>query len=71
MQLQVLREAQEKGKAVKITMAKKIDKQSKLSGKVSEISDTGFVVTDQKTVKTGKLDYQDVREVRQKGMSNG
>ncbi len=68
---QVLRKAQEKNKAVKITLAKKIDKQSKLSGKASEISDTGFIVTDQKTGKVTKLDYQDVREVRQKGMSKG
>jgi hypothetical protein len=52
-------------------LARKIDKQTKLSGKVSEISDTGFVVTDQKTGKITKLDYQDVREARQKGMSKG
>jgi hypothetical protein len=36
---------------------------------VSDISDTGFVVTDQKTGKTIKLTYADVREVHQKGMS--
>jgi len=68
---QVLRKAQEKDKAVKVTLKKKIDNQKKFSGKVSDISDTGFVVTDQKTGKIQKLAYEDVRQVNQKGMSKG
>jgi hypothetical protein len=68
---QVLHNAQEKDKAVKVTLNKKIDNQKKISGKVSEISDTGFVVTDQKTGATRNLTYADVREVHQKGMSKG
>lgn len=60
---QVLHKAQEKDKAVKIILNKKIDK---FSGKVSDISDTGFVVTDQKTGKPMKLAYAHVREVHQK-----
>jgi hypothetical protein len=68
---QVLHKAQEKDKAVKVTLKKKIDNQKKFSGKVSEISDTGFVVTDQKTGKIQKLAYEDVREVNQKGLSKG
>jgi len=63
---QVLHKAQEKDKAVKVILNKKIDKQKKFSGKVSDISDTGFVVTDQKTGKPMKLAYADVREVLQK-----
>jgi nickel-dependent lactate racemase len=62
---QVLHKAQEKDKAVKVILNKKIDKQKKFSGKVSDISDTGFVVTDQKTGKPMKLAYADVREVLQ------
>ena len=63
---QVLHKAQEKDKAVKVILNKKIDKQKKFSGKVSDISDTGFVVTDQKTGKPMKLAYADVREVHQR-----
>jgi len=65
---QVLHKAQEKDKGVKVILNKKIDKQKKFSGKVSDISDTGFVVTDQKTGKPMKLAYADVREV-EKGWS--
>lgn len=68
---QVLHKTQEKGKAVKVTLNRKIDNRNKLTGKVSEISDTGFVLTDQKTGSTRKLAYADVREVHQKGMSKG
>ena len=68
---QVLRKAQDKDKAVKVTLKKKIDSQKKFSGKVSDISDTSFVVTDQKTGKIQKLGYEEVRELRQKGLSKG
>jgi hypothetical protein len=63
---QFLHKAQEKDKAVKVILDKKIDRQKKFSGKVSDISDTGFVVTDQKTGKPMKLAYADVREVHQR-----
>ena len=68
---QVLHKAQEKDKAVKVTLNKKIDNQSKFTGKVSEISDTSFTITDQHTGKPIKLAYDDVRKVNQKGMSKG
>jgi RimP-like protein len=68
---QVLHKAQEKNKAVKVTLKKKIDNQKKFSGKVSDISDTGFVITDQKTGTTKRLAYEDVRQVNQAGMSRG
>jgi hypothetical protein len=68
---QVLRKAQEKDKAVKVILNKKIDNQSTLTGKVSEISDTGFTMTDQQTGKPMNLAYEDVRQVNQKGMSKG
>jgi len=68
---QILHKAQEKDKAVKVTLITKIENRTKFSGKVSEISDAGFVVADQKTGATRKLAYADVREVHQKGMSKG
>jgi hypothetical protein len=68
---QVLHKAQEKDKTVKVTLKKKIDNQKKFSGKVSDISDTGFAVTDQKTGKIQKVAYEDVREVHQKGLPTG
>jgi len=66
---QVLRKAQQHDKAVKVTLNKTINKHKTLSGNVSNISDTGFVVTDQKTGATTTLAYADVREVNQKGLS--
>jgi hypothetical protein len=66
---QVLRKAQGKNKAVKVTPKKTIDNQKNFSGKVSDISDTGFVVTDQKSGATKKFAYEDVQQVSQKGMS--
>jgi hypothetical protein len=68
---QVLHSAQQKNKAVRITLSKTIDNKTKLVGKVSEVSDTSFTVTDQKTGNPTKLVYEDVREVKQKGMSKG
>jgi predicted DNA binding CopG/RHH family protein len=68
---QVLHKAQEKDKAVKVTLNKKIDNQNQFSGKVSEISDTGFVLTDQKTRTTKRLAYEDILQVKQKGSSKG
>ena len=67
----VLRKAQEKNKAATVVLMKKIDSRKTLSGNVSDISDTGFVVTDQKTGATSQLLYADVREVHQKGMKKG
>ena len=66
---QVVRKAREKDKVVKITLNKKVEDQLNFSGKVSEISDTGFTVNDQKTGKTMQVDYTDVQEIKQKGMS--
>lgn len=66
---QVLHKAQEKDKAVKVTLNKKIDNQNQFSGKVSEVSDTGFVLTDQKTRTTKRLAYEDIQQVKQKGLS--
>jgi hypothetical protein len=68
---QVLHKAQEKDKAVKVSLKKTIDNQKEFSGKVSDISDTGFVVTDQKSGATKKFAYEDVQQVNQKGMSKG
>lgn len=68
---QVLHKAQEKDKAVKVTLKKKIDNQKKFSGKVSDISDTGFTLTDQKTGTTKTVAYADVQQVNPTGMSKG
>jgi cell division protein FtsL len=45
--------------------------QEMFSGKVSDISDTGFVFTDQKTQTTKNSAYEDVQQIKQKGMSKG
>lgn len=68
---QALRRAEQKDKAVQVTLEKKIDNQRKFTGKVSEVSDTGFTVTDQKTGKSTKFAYEDVQQVKQKGLSKG
>lgn len=68
---QVLRRAEQKGKDVKVTLERKIDNQRKFTGKVSQISDSGFTLTNQKTGKTTKLAYEDVQQVQQKGLSKG
>ena len=65
----VLRKAHTKNKTVEVTLNKPIESQFKFSGKVSEISETGFILDDQKTAKTIQVAYADVREVKQKGMS--
>jgi phosphate-selective porin len=54
---QVLHKAKEKDKAVKVTLNKKFDNLKNFSGKVSDISATGFVLTDEKTGATKKLAY--------------
>lgn len=68
---QILRKAQEKNKAVKITLNREIDNQTTFTGKVSEISETGFALSDQKSGKVTTLAYADVVEMKQKGLSKG
>lgn len=67
----VLRKAQEKNKGVKVIPRKMIDNQTTFSGNVSDISDTGFVLTNQRTQTTKTFAYEDVQQVKQKGMSKG
>ncbi len=67
----VLHKAQEKNKAVSVTLSKKIDNHTKVIGKVSEVTDTGFTLTEQRTGSPMRLAYDDVRQVKQKGMSKG
>lgn len=66
---QVLHKAQEKDKAVRVILNKKINNQNKLSGRVSGISDTSFVVDDEKSGTATTVEYSDVRKVSQKGLS--
>ena len=68
---QVLHKAQDKDKAVKITLRKKVDNQRKVTGRVREITDTGFSIVDQKTGKTMSFAYQDVQQDGQTGVSKG
>jgi hypothetical protein len=55
----VLRKAQEKNKAVKVILRKMIDNQTTFSGNLSDISDTGFVLTNQRTQTTKTFAYED------------
>src|SRR5262249_50868463 len=68
---QVLHKAQDKDKAVKITLRKKMDNQRKFMGKVREITDAGFSIVEQKTGKTMSFAYQDVQQVGQAGVAKG
>ena len=68
---QVLRVAQERDKAVTVTLSRKVDNKAKLTGKVSDISDTTFTLISQRTGNPMTLAYEDVRQVKQKGMSKG
>ena len=63
---QVLHKAQDKDKAVEVTLTRAIDNRKGFSGKVSEISDTGFVLTNRDSGKLQKLAYEDVKRVKQK-----
>jgi hypothetical protein len=65
---QVLRKAYERDKAVSVTLNKKIENRLRFTGKVSDISDAGFVVTE-KTRTSTKLVYEDVQEIHQRGFS--
>jgi hypothetical protein len=68
---QILRKAQDNDKAVKVTLARNIGGRTKLEGKVSEISGSGFTLIEQKTGKITTLTYADVLQVKQSGMSKG
>ena len=68
---QALRKAQEKAKAVTVTLSRKVDNHTRLTGKVSEVSDASFTLTSQQTGNPVTLAYEDVRQVKQKGMSKG
>jgi hypothetical protein len=68
---QVLRSVQEQGKAITVTLSRKIDNKTKLTGKVSEVSDTSFTLTNQRTGNPMTLAYEDVQQVKHKGMSKG
>lgn len=65
---QVLRTAQAKDKTVIVTLKKKIGKVRRFCGRVSQVSDVGFVLTDQGSGATTDFSYADVREVRRKGL---
>lgn len=67
----VLLKAQDRDKAVKVVLNKSIPDRKKIVGKVNEISDVGFVITDRKTGNTVKLEYPNVREIKQAGFPRG
>lgn len=68
---QVHHKAPEKNKAVKVTLRKAIDHQKTFEGVVGDISDKGFVLSDQKTQTTRSFTYEEVQQVKQEGMSKG
>jgi ABC-type antimicrobial peptide transport system permease subunit len=68
---QVLHKAQEKNKAVKVSLLKKKDGQHKFTGRVDTISDTDFAIRDQKSGQTTSIRYDEVQQVSQAGMSTG
>ena len=68
---QVLRKALDKSKPVKVTLRKATDHQNAFDGVVVDISDRGFVLTDQKTQTTRSFTYEEVKQVKEKGMSKG
>lgn len=55
----------------KRVVLKKIDGQREFGGRVSEISETDFVLMHSKTGTTKKLVYEDVQRVNQKGVPKG
>ena len=67
----VLHKALEKNRAVKVTLRKAIDHQETVVGTVGDISDKGFVVIDHKTQITRSFTYEEVQQVKQKGMAKG
>lgn len=68
---QVLRKAKDRDREVKVILNRKVESRKKFSGKVSEISESDFVITDQKTGASTQLAYADVKEIYRKGWSNG
>jgi hypothetical protein len=66
---QVLHEAQEEHKAVKVILRKTVENRKTVGGKVIDISDTCFVVNDQKAGTATNLAYKDVHEIHKKGRS--
>jgi hypothetical protein len=68
---QVLRNAQDKAKTVTVSLKKNVDKKTKLTGEVNEVSNAGFTITDKQTGNPITLAYEDVQQVKQKGMSTG
>lgn len=61
----VVRNAEKRDKSVLVIL----NDGGKLTGKISNISDEGFALTNRKTRATKNYQYSDVREVRQKGLS--
>jgi hypothetical protein len=68
---QVLHKAQGKNKTVKVTLRTAIDHRKTFAGVVSDISDNSFVLGDQKTQATRSFTYEEVQQIKQKGMSKG
>ena len=62
----VTQRAVERNKAVNVTLRVKRDGKKKLSGVASNISDQGFSLLDRKSGQETHLDFEEIREVRQK-----
>lgn len=68
---QVVQKALDKDKSVKVKLKERLSGKTKLTGRISEVSDAGFVLTDEKTKATTKLTYDGLKEIKLKGLSTG
>jgi hypothetical protein len=68
---QVVQRALDKDKSVKVKLKERLSVKTKLTGRISEVSDAGFVLTDEKTKATTKLTYDGLKEIKPKGLSTG
>jgi hypothetical protein len=62
----VVQKAVDRNKAVAVVLRVKRDAKKKLSGMPNNISDQGFSLIDRKSSQATHLDFEEIREVRQK-----
>ena len=68
---QVVHKAIDNDKSVKVKLKERRSGQTTLTGRVSEASDAGFILSDEKTNRASTLRYDELKEVKVKGWSTG
>jgi hypothetical protein len=68
---QVVQKALDKEKSVRVKLKKRQSGKTTLTGRVSEVSEAGFTLTDEKTNTTSTLTYDELKEVKVTGLSTG